>query len=131
MLRPLPVPAMEQLARNLARLELRAGDRVFASGDQGDRFYVIERGRVQVRDGRRLVRTMGPGQGFGEIALLRDVPRTMTVDVAENAVLRTVRRADFLLAVTGFGEARAAASAAMSRHLDHAEGAAGYAYGAP
>jgi hypothetical protein len=120
MLRPLPVPMIEQLARNLGRLELPAGSEVFAAGEPGDRFYVIERGRVNVLDGATLVRRMGAGEGFGEIALLSDVPRTMTVAVAEDAVLRTVAREDFLPAMTGFSAARSAADAAITAHLARA-----------
>lgn len=73
-------------------------------------------------DGPTLVRTMRRREAFGEIALLRDVPRTMTVTVGDNVVLRTVSRADFLPAVTGFGQARTAADAAMTRHLGQASG---------
>ena len=131
MLRPLPVPAIEQLARDLERVELTAGGEVFAAGDRGDRFYVIEKGHVDVHDGPTVVRSMGPGEGFGEIALLRDVARTMTVVVADDVVLRAINRADFLTAVTGIGEARAAATSAMSHHLAHAPGQAREPVSAP
>jgi hypothetical protein len=124
MLRPLPVPAIEQLARDLERVELTAGGEVFAAGDRGDRFYVIEQGHVDVLDGPTVVRSMGPGEGFGEIALLRDVARTMTVVAADDVVLRAINRADFLTAVTGIGEARVAATSAMTHHLAHAPGQA-------
>jgi MFS family permease len=122
MLRTLPVPVIEQLGRRLIRVELPSDARLFAAGDPGDRFYVIERGRVRVLDGDRLVRTMGPGEGFGEIALLRDVARTMTVEAEEDAVLHAIERRDFLLAISGFGSAREAAGAAMERHLENAPG---------
>jgi CRP-like cAMP-binding protein len=123
MLRPLPVQVIEQLARNLGRVELPAGAGVFSAGDRGDRFFVIEHGRVDVLDGLTPIRTMTAGEGFGEIALLHDVPRTMTVTAAADVVLRTIGRADFLPAVTGFAEARTAATAAMTRHLSQAPGA--------
>jgi hypothetical protein len=122
MLRPLPVPVIEQLARNLGRIELPAGADVFSAGDRGDRFFVVDHGRVDVLDGPTRIRTMTAGEGFGEIALLHDVPRTMTVTAADDVVLRTISRADFLPAVTGFAEARTAATAAMTRHLSHAPG---------
>jgi MFS family permease len=123
MLRSLPVPVIEQLARNLDRIELPAGAEVFCAGDRGDRFFVIEHGQVDVLDGRTRIRTMTAGEGFGEIALLHDVPRTMTVTAAADVVLRTITRADFLPAVTGFDDARTAATAALTRHLSHASGA--------
>jgi hypothetical protein len=123
MLRPLPVQVIEQLARNLDRVELPAGAGVFSAGDRGDRFFVIEHGRVDVLDGPTRIRTMTAGEGFGEIALLHDVPRTMTVTAAADVVLRTISRADFLPAVTGFAEARMAATEATTRHLSQAPGA--------
>jgi MFS family permease len=123
MLRPLPVQVIEQLARNLGRVELPAGAGVFSAGDRGDRFFVIEHGRVDVLDGLTPIRTMTAGEGFGEIALLHDVPRTMTVTAAADVILRTISRADFLPAVTGFAEARTAATEAMTRHLSQAPGA--------
>jgi MFS family permease len=123
MLRPLPVPIMEQLARHLERVELPAGTQIFAAGDSGDRFYVIERGSVGILDGEELVRRMGAGDGFGEIALLHDVPRTMTVETDGPAVLQAIERDDFLRAITGYGSAGEAARAAVDRHLAHAPGA--------
>ena len=70
MLRPLPVPVLEQLAQGVQRVEVPSGETVFEAGDMGDSFYVVADGTVQVLDRDRLVRTMGPGEGFGEIALL-------------------------------------------------------------
>ena len=63
MLRPLPVPVIEQLAHGLVRTELRPGDAVFEAGDSGDNFYVIADGTVNVLDGDQLIRTMGRGSG--------------------------------------------------------------------
>ena len=79
MLRPLPVNAIEQLAQNAERSDVPAGAAVFEAGEVGDRFYVVEDGGVDVLDGESVVRSMGPGEGFGEIALLGDTTRTMTV----------------------------------------------------
>ena len=79
MLRPLPVPALEHLAHSLTRTGLAAGHVVFEAGDTGDSFYVVAEGSVEVVDHGRVVRTMTAGEGFGEIALLGDSTRTMTV----------------------------------------------------
>ncbi len=78
MLKPLPLPAIEQLARGLEPVHVPAGQAVFRQGDPADRFYVIEKGAADVVGDGRLVTTLGPGDGFGEIALLRRVPRTAT-----------------------------------------------------
>ena len=79
MLQPLPLPAIEQLARGLEPVQVSAGQVVFRQGDQADRYYVIESGAAEVIGDGRLVTTLGPGDGFGEVALLRKVPRTATV----------------------------------------------------
>jgi MFS family permease len=109
LLRPLPVPAIERLAKRSARLEVPAGSPVFAEGDVGDAFYVIAGGRATVSQGGQEIRTLDSGDGFGEIALLRPVERTATVTAARDLTLQAVTRADFLTAVTGFRPSAAAA----------------------
>ena len=102
MLRPLPLPAIEQLARGLEPFSVPAGQVVFNQGEVGDRYYVIESGTVEVIGDGRLIATLGQGQGFGEIALLRRVPRTATVRAASELHLRALASDHFLPAVTGF-----------------------------
>ena len=67
----------------------------------------------------RHVRQLGPGDSFGEIALLRDVPRTATVCAADDTelVLQGLERDDFLPAVTGQGDAAEVADAVVERWL--------------
>jgi MFS family permease len=108
MLSPLPMPAIENLAARACELTVLAGQAVFAQGDVGDRYYVIEHGDANVvRDGVH-VRTLTDGQGFGEIALMRDVPRTASVVACTSLDLRTIERPDFVAAVCGFSASRAA-----------------------
>ena len=124
MLRPLPVPVLEQMAVHLRRLEVAPGEKVFEAGDPGDQFYVVESGTVHVLDGGRAVRTLGRGDGFGEIALLGDTVRTMTVEANEDVVLQGICHLDFVPAVQSFGDARSAADATRSKYLAEAPGRA-------
>ena len=78
-----------------------AGEVVVREGDVADRFFVIESGLVEVTQRGRVLRREGPGDFFGEIGLLRDVPRTATVTAVEDTVLHGARPDDFLDAVTG------------------------------
>jgi MFS family permease len=124
MLRPLPVPVVELLARGLTQRRLSEGELVFSAGDEGEDFYVISEGTVEVLDGAHLVQTLGAGDGFGEIALLGDGPRTMSVRAASAVELSAISGPDFLSAVTSLSGARAAAEATRWAHLDRAPGGA-------
>lgn len=102
MLSPLPLPAIEQLARGLQPVTVPAGTVVFDQGDVGDHYYVIESGEAEVvAEGRTVVR-LRAGQAFGEIALLRQVPRTATVRAATPLLLQALTSEHFLPVVTGF-----------------------------
>ena len=115
--RPLPAPAIDQLASHLLPVYAPAGSDVFRQGESGDRFYVISSGEVEVFIDDRQIGTMGPGEGFGEIALLRDVPRTATVKVTTNSELYGLERDEFLSAVTGHAASLEAADAIVASRL--------------
>ena len=109
---PLPLQTVERLASQLVETRLPAGTLVLRKGDPGDRFYVIADGEVEIEGTRH-----GPGEFFGEIALLRDVPRTASVTAVTDVRLLTLEREEFIAAVTGHEPSAAAAEAIVSARL--------------
>jgi Cyclic nucleotide-binding domain/Major Facilitator Superfamily len=100
--RPLPMPSIDNLAAHVDHARIAAGRYVFLQGERGDRFYVIESGQAEVIGDGRLIRTMVPGDGFGEIALLRDTPRTASVRALTQLELYTLDRHHFVAEVNGY-----------------------------
>lgn len=117
---PLPEPTLEALAARLEPRHVEPGAVIFNQGDPGDEFYVIESGRVGVAVDGDTVSELGPGEGFGEIALLRDVPRTATVTALTEVSLYALDREHFLAAVTGHAQSGAAADALVISRLSPA-----------
>ncbi len=116
-LAPLPERIREQLARSLTELHVAAGELVIEEGADGDLYYMIGQGTVEVTARGAVVNHLGPGDGFGEIALLRDVPRQATVRALEDLTLYALERDDFLRAVNGDGEANRLADIEVARFL--------------
>jgi hypothetical protein len=108
----LPEHVLERLAGDAATTSFSSGETVIRAGDVGDRFYIVETGEVAV-EGRRL----GPGDAFGEIALLRAVPRTATVEAVTDVRLVSIERDPFVAAVTGHESAAAGAEELISARL--------------
>lgn len=117
MLAPLPERIIERLARSLLTVELKAGETAVREGDEGDRFYIVESGTLSVSKAGEQVAELGAGESFGEIALLRDVPRTATVTAATDVVLLALDRRHFIPAVTGHGDAHEAAELVISSRM--------------
>jgi MFS family permease len=116
MLAPLSIAAKERLARSLVAVSVAPGEQVIRAGDYGDRFYILESGTVEVAvDGRQT--TMQAPDSFGEIALLRDSPRTATVTATVGTRLFALERDAFLAAVTGNTVAHTTGQAVVERRL--------------
>jgi CRP-like cAMP-binding protein len=88
------------VAGKVKREQVAAGAAVMRQGDIGDKFYIVLSGRVDVeieKDGARAtVSHLGPGNFFGELALLHDQPRAATVRAAGPVDLLTLDKAQFL-----------------------------------
>jgi len=121
---PLAPATLEFLASSLRRTTVEPGRTIVRQGDGGDEFYVVDAGRVAVEVDGSARGELGAGEHFGEIALLRDVPRTATVSALEETSLYALGRDDFLGAVTGHGESTAAAESVVAARLAAAPGPA-------
>jgi MFS family permease len=108
---PLPAPAIERVMADVIARDAAAGDVLIREGDRGDLFYVIVEGTVEITRGGEHVSEQGPGAYVGEVALLRDVPRTASVTATTPLRLLALEREPFLLAVTGHPASHEAARA--------------------
>jgi predicted MFS family arabinose efflux permease len=117
---PLTQAARDSLARSLRERELSAGTTAFSQGDRGDDFYVIAEGEVAVDIDGKQVATLGAGDYFGEIALLRDVPRTATIRAVDNVRLLALDRESFLSTVASNRGSTDAADAVVGARLGFA-----------
>jgi MFS family permease len=114
---PLPEATLERLSGRMTPIAAAAGELVFSAGDAGDRFYLVERGEVEVLDGTGVVARIGEGGYFGEVALVRDVPRTAGIRAPADTALLALDRDEFIAAVTGHAPSAAAADAVVSARM--------------
>jgi MFS family permease len=116
MFAPLSIATKERVASSLVPISVSAGEHVIRAGDEGDRFYIVGDGELDIDAGGRHS-TAHEADYFGEIALLRNVPRTATVTAAVDSHLYALQRADFLAAITGHYAAQAAGEAVADARL--------------
>lgn len=116
---PAAAPILEAAAAALTRVELPAGSVVVREGDVGDRFWVLDEGEVAVDQSGSEIARLGPGDSFGELALIRDIPRTATVTALTAVGLYALGREAFLMALTASPRAASEASRIATGHLEH------------
>jgi hypothetical protein len=114
---PLPTTTVEHLALSLEPVTVAPETQIIRQGEPGDRFYVVAEGNLAVSMDGKETATLGAGDHFGEIALLRDVPRTATVVAKTEALLYALDRDEFIAAVTGHAESVDAADAVIATRL--------------
>eukprot|EP00753_Platysulcus_tardus_P017605 PLAT6443.4.p1 GENE.PLAT6443.4~~PLAT6443.4.p1 ORF type:complete len:683 (+),score=352.32 PLAT6443.4:1438-3486(+) len=83
---------------------VRNGEVMFSQGDYGSSFYVILTGSVEVIVDRNVVRILKPGETFGELALLRSLPRSATIRAAQYSEFLVVEKSDYIRILTGQDE---------------------------
>ncbi len=112
----LPMTALERLAEGMRSVSVDPGAAIVREGEIGDAYLIVERGRVGVSQAGQQIGELGPGEGFGEIALLHAMPRTATVRALVPSTVYSIAGPDFLEAVAGPTSA-AVANRVAAEHL--------------
>jgi hypothetical protein len=115
--RPLPFAILEHLASELQSATYESGDFIIRDGEPGERFYIIAAGQARAAKDSKQLSEMGTGDSFGEIALLRRIPRTASVTAISRVEAGTLARQEFLAAVTGNPESVERAEEVVSTRL--------------
>ncbi|MEX1144872.1 MAG: cyclic nucleotide-binding domain-containing protein, partial [Acidimicrobiia bacterium] len=108
---------LQHIASLATRLDLPAGRELTTEGATGHEFLVVLDGEVEVRVGDRVVATRGPGEFFGEIALLEHRPRTATVVAKTPVVVEVIGQREFTTMLNDEPEVKAQLEAAMAQRL--------------
>ncbi len=114
---PLPLAITELLTTELRPQEFESGSVVMREGDPGEEFHVIASGSASVTVRGEPRPSLGSGDCFGEIALLRDMPRTATIIAAEPLHTLALRRDQFLTAVASSARSGVAAESFVAERL--------------
>jgi hypothetical protein len=113
----LPAPSLEGMARELEPVTATSGTTVITEGEKGDRFYAVADGELAVTRDNKLVQVVSRGDGFGEIALIRDVPRQASVTAITDSLLYALSKELFVQTVTGHVATSSKATAVISDYL--------------
>lgn len=112
----LPMTALERLAESMRSVAFEPDSDIVREGEKGDAYLIVGAGRVEVSVAGHPIAKLGPGQAFGEIALLRGVPRTATVRAIVPTTIYTIACSDFQEAISGPTSA-AIANRVAAQHL--------------
>jgi MFS family permease len=115
---PLPLCTVESVCCRVTEIECGPGDAIVREGEAGERFFVIARGEFDVTCTRGAFPSLGGGDIFGEIALLRDVPRTATVTARTDGLLYALDREAFQLVIGGHSFCRRTAQSMVDERLE-------------
>lgn len=86
---------LQRIAESAKERRFEAGAPIVSAGEPGHGFYLIINGRVEVTRGDRTIATLGPGDYFGELALIREMPRNATVVAKDPTTCLALARWDF------------------------------------
>jgi MFS family permease len=114
----LPMQTIEGLAQRLTLEFVPRGSNVITEGEHGDCYYCVADGQLSVTRKGRLVQTLQRGDGFGELALLRDVPRQATVRADSDVVLYRLDKLSFLGMISSSPSASSMAEAVIVGYGD-------------
>jgi len=117
MLALLPVPIIEYLAARVRRRTVPAGTTLFEQGSTGSSLFVVISGQASVIGGDRVLATVGPGDAFGEVAVVNRVPRTATVRACADLDVFELERDDVLSALGKHRASLETAHAVVASHL--------------
>jgi CRP/FNR family transcriptional regulator, cyclic AMP receptor protein len=113
---------LERLGQLADEVEVGLDEVLAEQGHVGHEFFVVLEGRVMVLDGHRPVATLGPGEFFGEIALVESRPRTATVRAEGIVRLLVIGHREFHALMDEFPTVRAAVMDALAERLRTTEG---------
>ena len=122
LLSELPASVLDVLAEGFETERFDAGHRFVAEGRSGYAFYVIDRGRVSVSQDGREIRSLGPGDFFGEIAIMGTGRRTATVTATDPGEVWTLFGTSFRELQGARPDVAEALQAAMSERLAESSG---------
>jgi CRP-like cAMP-binding protein len=110
-------PQLRQIEQLMTTITASPGRTLTTEGEPGSEFIIVLEGEVEVRHGDRVIATRGPGEFFGEIALLDNRPRTATVVAKTPVTLEVLNRAEFGSLLAEFPDLAAQIMATMAQRL--------------